>query len=1369
MITLEDIQELRAKELITPEQARDIARTYGIEFIPLPKPEEAIILPVKQVSPPELSSVKKETSLVIRKQPIPVKSQGTKTISQISKKQVNYLAIIFASLGGALTIGGIMTLAVTYWGDIPSWIKLLGGILVMYAFWGVGFFLHEVRRSALKTGYACCMVGACMWGACNKLFSYLYHVSTVPSSGVLSFLLGILPFPWIIRLRGLFLLLIASCFLWAGLVIHENPDTPAAYFLIPVLAVACAGLGWLLGQPRVAGGVYKLYAPLASICGTWFFAVGFPLSVFNTPEWTFWNIVCILVPCLQFSWATLRKNVSVQAAALLSLLIFIILSFKNNLPEQSGVPIFLHLLLICLPLAMGLFIRLFQVEPDRDIQKLILGGICLGAVAAMTAASLQFQWGNNSPYLSEVSGLRFPSFTLEHTVSFSRLLQYLSLWIFPVIMLKRGGGKDLFPVYAQGISFVFVLLTLLSPSLEMDSMPTGSFGILALLLLVCTVITRFSKPLLPLQVLAAAAYILCSQALAGPRLSGQHIVLLILPAFAIGAASLWKRNDLATKGNTIIQGIRCFALALVSLDIINLVSGTSTIITQPPHLLIILFLAIPLLPFLVNLVHEIRYKGRETRASRFMNWSFPLLFTALYLCLLFGQQTASQLLVLVCWALLIVQHSLLDNSGKEAPLSPAGFLKKRILHPLSSRKSIGWPLILMGSTSTGILLAGIGRNPMPAVTLIVFTLLPLGMCTSMAFYKSPIKSSLGKTIPGIVTTVFIAITACTQILVTLSLADIGSSRPDILLCLWGITLSLAWFFRNRSSWNWCIVGLAAQIGLIFLPVTIIVCILIALCIPVFCAIRPLEKYTHLPVIFLTLLLLGQTDYAEPFLLIGLFPVTALYLAGQPSSIREKYLPILLFLFFIVGILLVPGMNDYVVQSNPTLSLITACSIPVLWILRIAVNSLYRRSERPDAISILQYVSFAAGFIFLLLKMPGYFLIFTGIFTLAAAGRIFICKDIPKEGILLPITSSVLAFILLEYLNKFDVYTIELPALFCALSFLSYGVLTRQKYIFPISLFLIQFILLQSTLLQSWNHPKSILDNQLWIALLPVLIPVILFTAHAIRQGAGNIRSWGNMAYLLPIPLFFLLKQPFHNQEYWYPSCQILLGVWFAGIVLSTLRDGRNRSLFNAFFSSLAMMHFMGANVPSALIGFSLLMVSFCIAKNRKLSSSAIFFLGLCFFLAQLCCYKAINGEGSFHLSSFVIACLPGLILLIQLKKWVLRLGLPLTFLFSLAMITIASVVPVLYPFGVMIVLVFCGAVSVLCGLRLGNSSIINCGVILIALVAASLAINLLDSVSQKGLGLLICGLTLLGLAYVTERTRRALISRMHQFEHKQPS
>ncbi len=1390
MITLKDIQELSEKGLITQQQALDITKAYGFATEP-EVPDEAVLqdepppLPEQHALEKNEDSFPQEATPEIAKRmepviPEPPEEHKAKTllvsstpsmkakppVPLVPRKQVNYLAIVFASLGGLLTIGGISTLAVTYWWDIPAWVKLLGAILVMYAFWGVGFFQHEVRKTAIKTGYACCMVGACMWGACNKLFAYLYHVSTVPSNGILCFLLGVLPFPWIIRLRGLFMLLIASCFLWAGLVIHENPGAPSTYFLIPGLALVCSGLGYLLGHPRVLGGSYTLYAPMAGICGTWFFAVGFPLSVFQVPSWSMWGTVCMLAPCLQFILGSFRKNISMQAAALLSLMLFIILSFKANAMEESGAPILLHLLLICLPVAMGLFLRCMKLTRDTDTLKVITFGIWAGVISAMTIAALQYQGDSDSVKEMVVSLRDLSLFKIKHAIPLQNMLQYIVLWIFPAIMVMQVSREKPTFGWSQGLAFVFILLALLSPSLDTGFMPQGGFGILALLLLACGLLGWRGKATLPRHSLALVAFLLCAYALTGDQLSAQNIILMVIPALFIGMVSQRKEKTLPLWERDLLYWISCASLGFISLNLLISQFNGNQGTQLPSQLLILLFLGVPLLPFLARLFVDVRNRKQEPLSRCLWEWCLPCLVIALYLCFFFGEYRGSQLLALASWAVLMTRQCLPTHAGVPRLLSPEAFLKGRMIRPISSRLSIAVPLVILVFSVLALMVGSLESKMNTGLSLTLFTLLPLGMCACLTFLRSLVKSHLMKITPGFVTAIIIGIISCIQVAIELGFGDLGASRWDILLLLWGVALFLSWFFRNRSVWNWCLIGLGAQIILLLLPVEAATGVFIVLCIPALCGVRPTAKYALLPIVFLAILLMGQIyDFGET-ILFAMFPLAALFAAGKAETQREKSLAPILYLFFIAGSLLVPDMGNKGVEVQHVLGLCIAFSIISLWILRMVTNTIARREAWPDGLRILQYVAFITGFVVFLLNLKEAFLIAAGVFLLAGAIRLLTGRKQDRATVFTPIMAGFLSFALLQYVGYTSTTAFSIPVMVAVLSFLSYAILMRLKWLYSISLFCLQL-----SILHVWSELLPIPIEHLWLVLSPLVVPGITLAAHALRNRHGSLAGWGNMAYLLSALFIFSKHLPSHFYELSPDYIRIALGFWLAGIILQTLRDGEYRSLFNAVFSSLLLSYFLIGPLEeiSMAIGFFVLMISWFIAKGKGLPRIAIICLAIALFLGQLCCYKWIGSNRYTHIESIILSCLPGVILMVQLRTWVPRLGMKLSLLFSLAMVGLVAAVPILPPFGSMLVLVFCGAAAVLSGLKLARASIINCGVILIALVAASLAINLLDSVTEKGLGLLICGLTLLGLAYITERTRRALISRMHPVEHQDPS
>ena len=119
MITSEDIQELQDKGLITPEQARNIALAYGFVSAQ-PTIDQEKDTEAEQAEPilsSDLPTIRRDdTQSLLKKTTAESPSSPQIPLAKpesMPRKQVNYLAILFATLGGLLTLGGISTLAVT--------------------------------------------------------------------------------------------------------------------------------------------------------------------------------------------------------------------------------------------------------------------------------------------------------------------------------------------------------------------------------------------------------------------------------------------------------------------------------------------------------------------------------------------------------------------------------------------------------------------------------------------------------------------------------------------------------------------------------------------------------------------------------------------------------------------------------------------------------------------------------------------------------------------------------------------------------------------------------------------------------------------------------------------------------------------------------------------------------------------------------------------------------------------------------------------------------------------------------------------------------------------------------------------------------
>lgn len=279
MIDPNDLDFLINNHCITDVQAERIAQLYGWNYT---APQQ------RQKQQPVLVIPQEQTPILQKNSDTPAPTEDTETSVSVTSFSLppaflpyvefikrNYLAVILSLLGALLTLGGLSTLVSVHWYTMPAWVKMLGGILLMFSIWAAGFHLHEINRKFPKTSYALYMLGAGMWAVNIKLYSFLYHVVSTPAQGVLTFLLGILPLPFIIKIKGLLLLVIGTAFLWGFLSIAD----PAFSWSSPLVISAISLAVWSMGEVanKALNGYYRPFSRLSIIIGKISFAAGFPL------------------------------------------------------------------------------------------------------------------------------------------------------------------------------------------------------------------------------------------------------------------------------------------------------------------------------------------------------------------------------------------------------------------------------------------------------------------------------------------------------------------------------------------------------------------------------------------------------------------------------------------------------------------------------------------------------------------------------------------------------------------------------------------------------------------------------------------------------------------------------------------------------------------------------------------------------------------------------------------------------------------------------------------------------------------------------------------------------------------------------------
>ena len=196
------------------------------------------------------------------------------------RKDPNKFLSVIAMLGACLVLGGICLWIGANWDPIPDWFKLGGGLVLMVASHVAGYKLKQVQGKYLKTAEACHLLGSGLWLGNICLVGQIFHVHAETSSGLLLWLVGIGPMPFLLKSRVQFILAIVGALVWFGLKINESSDwtgfarDPYQVFLYSLLGLLYLGSGYLLRNSR-----YAMFASDAERVGLAMFLLGaFPAS-----------------------------------------------------------------------------------------------------------------------------------------------------------------------------------------------------------------------------------------------------------------------------------------------------------------------------------------------------------------------------------------------------------------------------------------------------------------------------------------------------------------------------------------------------------------------------------------------------------------------------------------------------------------------------------------------------------------------------------------------------------------------------------------------------------------------------------------------------------------------------------------------------------------------------------------------------------------------------------------------------------------------------------------------------------------------------------------------------------------------------------
>lgn len=274
----------------------------------------------------------------------------------------NYLLITVSSIGGVLVLSGIILLVSANWEAISPLAKQISAVAIMLAFWLFGLrFICRKENPRPILGEALCLVGAGTWLANIALYGQIYQISSEPSKAIAAWFLGIFLIPWLVRLRGVFVLSLAAAGIWLGLTLDEigGGNDAVFYFYFLAFFTGISALGIFVGNLKEETRKrFRGYGPLSA----W---TAFPILIFMAqlfcydeirfyPEALFAlvpAVVILLSAILVSFWRKLNK-IGFTAAILLATfplvpLILSWLDWNSNVTDDSVHAVMTGALFVC--------------------------------------------------------------------------------------------------------------------------------------------------------------------------------------------------------------------------------------------------------------------------------------------------------------------------------------------------------------------------------------------------------------------------------------------------------------------------------------------------------------------------------------------------------------------------------------------------------------------------------------------------------------------------------------------------------------------------------------------------------------------------------------------------------------------------------------------------------------------------------------------------------------------------------------------------------------------------------------------------------------------------------------------------------------
>lgn len=196
-----------------------------------------------------------------------------------------FVAII-SFIGAVLVAAGVALLISAHWNEIPRGVKLAGGLMLMLAAQGGGWWLRAARKNYPKTGEALHFAGSLLFLGNIALVGQIYHLSSRPANAFLLWWLGLAALPWLLRSAAQFALLLLGMGIWLGVEINDATslirfDDERQVLVYALLGLVYTGCGFLLRRSS-----YQNFSVVAETFGLAVFTIfSYPLTWAGFLSW----------------------------------------------------------------------------------------------------------------------------------------------------------------------------------------------------------------------------------------------------------------------------------------------------------------------------------------------------------------------------------------------------------------------------------------------------------------------------------------------------------------------------------------------------------------------------------------------------------------------------------------------------------------------------------------------------------------------------------------------------------------------------------------------------------------------------------------------------------------------------------------------------------------------------------------------------------------------------------------------------------------------------------------------------------------------------------------------------------------------------